>query len=43
MIVAQLGAVTLPRSTAEKLYAGLALDAQETAVVMRIPVVTTAL
>jgi response regulator RpfG family c-di-GMP phosphodiesterase len=39
-MLAHIGAVTLPQSTAEKLYAGERLTAEETVMVDRVPVVT---
>jgi response regulator RpfG family c-di-GMP phosphodiesterase len=39
-MLAHIGAVTLPQSTAEKLYAGERLTAEETAMVDRVPAVT---
>ena len=39
-LLAPIGAVTLPAATAEKLYAGAPLTAQETAMIDRIPAVT---
>jgi len=39
-MLAHIGAVTLPQSTAEKVYAGERLTARETAMVERVPTVT---
>jgi response regulator RpfG family c-di-GMP phosphodiesterase len=39
-MLAQVGAVTLPQATAEKLYAGARLTEPEAAMVRRVPVVT---
>jgi hypothetical protein len=39
-MVADIGAVTLPLATAEKLYGGVALSAEEQAMVDRVPEVT---
>lgn len=39
-MLAHVGAVTLPQATAEKLYAGADLTAQEAAMVGRVPLVT---
>lgn len=39
-MLAHIGAVTLPQATAEKLYAGGRLTAEEAAMVERVPVVT---
>jgi response regulator RpfG family c-di-GMP phosphodiesterase len=38
--LADIGAITLPQATAEKVYAGARLTAQETAMVERVPTVT---
>lgn len=38
--LAHLGAVTLPQTTAEKLYAGATLSVQETQMVERVPIIT---
>jgi response regulator RpfG family c-di-GMP phosphodiesterase len=38
--LAQIGAVTLPQTTAEKVYAGARLTAEEAAMVERVPLVT---
>ena len=39
-MLAHVGAVTLPQTTAEKLYAGAALSSEEAAMVERVPLVT---
>ncbi|HEX4010546.1 MAG TPA: HD domain-containing phosphohydrolase [Solirubrobacteraceae bacterium] len=39
-MLAPIGAVTLPAATAERLYAGVCLTAQETAMARRVPIVT---
>lgn len=39
-MLAHIGAVTLPQSTAEKLYAGAGLTVEEAAMVERVPLVT---
>jgi len=42
-LLAQIGAITLPPATAEKLYAGQALSEPERAMVIKVPAVTRAI